>query len=57
MTVVAMAQRRKATTYGKASRKPIITTGGAFAQAPGTSIWDSRGKLQDWDEDGVSIKD
>ena len=56
MTVVTMAQRRKATTYGKASRKPIITTGGAFAQAAGTSIWDSRGKLQDWDEDGVSIK-
>ena len=57
MTVVAMAQRRKATTYGKASRKPIITTRGAFAQAAETSIWDSRGRLQDLDEDGASTRD
>ena len=47
MTLVAMAQRRKPTTYGKASRKPVIATDAAFAQAAATDIWRPHDQLED----------
>jgi len=53
MSISATAPRRKATTYGKASRKPIITAGNAFAKAAGTDIWDAQNNLVDWNRNSI----
>lgn len=37
-----MAQRRKVTTYGKVSRKPMFTTEASFAQATETELLDAQ---------------
>ena len=47
MTAIGMTQRRKAITYGKASRKHTTNTGAAFTQAAEIDIWDPRDKFED----------
>ena len=49
-----MAQRRKPTTYGKASRTPMIIAGAAFAQAAATDIRRPYDQLEDQRDYGVS---
>lgn len=49
-----MAQRRKPTTYGKASRKPMIAAGAAFAQAAATDIRRQHDQLEDQRDYGVA---
>ena len=53
MTLIAMAQRRKPTTYGKASRKPMSAAGAAFAQASATDIRRPHEQLEDQRDYGV----
>ena len=48
-----MAQRRKPTTYGKASRKPMMTADAAFAQAAATDIQKPHDQLDDRRDYGV----
>jgi len=55
MTGLAMAQRRKAATYGKPSRKAIVATGNAFAQIAATDIWDTEAKFSDDKQRGARI--
>ena len=50
MSLVAMAQRRKPTTYGKASRKPMIAAGAAFAQVATADTRNSYEQLEDRNE-------
>lgn len=40
MSINTMAHHRKATTYGKASRRPIVATVEAFAKATEAEAWD-----------------
>ena len=56
MTLIAMAQRRKATTYGKASRKPMIAAGAAFARAAATDVRRPHAQLEDQTDYGVSTR-
>ena len=49
-----MAQRRKPTTYGKASRTPMIAAGAAFAQAAATDIRRPYDQLEDQRDYGFS---
>lgn len=53
MSVVAMAQRRKPTTYGKASRKPILAAGAAFAQVATADTQKSHEQLEDRNDLGA----
>ncbi len=53
MTLIAMAQRRKPTTYGKASRKPMIAAGTVFAQAAATDIQRPHHQLEDQRDYGI----
>jgi hypothetical protein len=50
MLISAVGSRRKATTYGKTSRRQMITAGNAFAQAAGTDLLHAQDDLMDWDQ-------
>ena len=52
-----MAQRRKPTTYGKASRKPIIAAGAAFAQVATADTRRSHEHLEARNEYGAFTSD
>lgn len=54
MFISATAPRRKATTYGKSSRRPVITAGNAFAKAAGTDVFDVQNNLVDWSRDSIN---
>lgn len=53
MSVSAIAPRRKAATYGRASRKPLILAGNTFATAVETDMWNVRSNLEDWKQSSV----
>ena len=57
MSLVAMAQRRKPTTYGKASRKPMVAAGAAFAQVATADTRRSHEQLEDRNEYGAFTSD
>ena len=52
-----MAQRRKPTTYGKASRRPMIAAGAAFAQVATADTPKSQEHLEDRNEFGAFTSD
>ena len=49
----ATVHRRKATTYGKASHKPIVSTREAFTKIVEVDAWDFENDVLDWRKDAV----
>lgn len=56
MTGLARAQRRKATTYGRSSRKAIVAAGNAFAEIAAIDIWGTEAKVSDDKHNSAPIR-
>lgn len=55
MSLGTAAPRRKMTTYGKVSRKPVNPSANAFAMNPRTDVWDVQSDLH-WRIDSASTR-